>query len=264
MFVHLGNLRICGAALVAALLVLVAGCSDDTSGTTAYVGSPATDTHSPEPDPLAGAPALEVCYAMSRSAADAVTNDGPEVACSQPHTSMTYHLGAFPPGADVSDPEVASRGCRQNLAEGVGLSAKKARSSILTYIWFEPSAEQWAAGARWYRCDVIAQSGDGPFKPLPQSTPFFPGGVPDEFFRCIRGGSEEGTQVTCDRAHGYRWAGSFEGTGDRRPRRAGLLAQAEKHCYDLTGTRSWWVTWPSADQWASGDREMDCFKQTRS
>lgn len=261
---HLGNLRTRGVALVATLLVLLAGCSNDSPGSTAYVGEPATGTASSEPDPLAGVPSLGTCYEMTRSAAAAVTNDGPEVDCAEPHTSMTYHVGQFPSGSDVSDPDVASRDCRESLADGVGLSSSEARSSILTFIWFEPSTEQWAAGARWYRCDVIAEQGSGRFKPLPQSTPFFPDGVPDDFFRCMRQRGEEGIPVTCDKAHGYRWAGTFEGRGAVRPRQAKLLDQANEHCYDITGTTSWWVTWPSADAWANGNRTMDCFRRTRS
>lgn len=261
---HLGNLRTCGVALVATLLVLLAGCSDDSSGTTAYVGDAATAPASSEPDPLAGAPSQGLCYEMTRSAAAAVTHEGPDVDCSEPHTSMTYHVGQFPSDSEVSDPEAASRGCRQNLPGGVGLTAKETRSSILSYIWFEPSTEQWAAGARWYRCDVIADQGRGAFKQLPPTTPFFQGGVPDNFFRCMRERGEEGIAVTCDKAHGYRWAGTFEGRGAVRPRRAKLLDQADQHCFSITGTSSWWVTWPSADAWADGDRTMDCFKRTRS
>lgn len=261
---HLGNLRTCGVALVAALLVLLAGCTDDSPGTTAYVGAPATTGAAQEPDPLAGVPSLGLCYAMTRSAAAAVTNEGPDVDCSEPHTSMTYYVGQFEAGSDVSDPAVATRGCRENLAEGVGLSADEARSSVLTYIWFEPSTEQWSAGARWFRCDVIARQDNGLFKDLPQATPFFPDGVPDDYFRCMRERGGEGIAVTCDKAHGYRWAGSFEGQGKKLPRRANLLEQADQRCFAITGTRTWWVTWPGPDQWAGGDREMDCFKRTRS
>lgn len=261
---HLGNLRTCGVGLVATLLVLVTGCSEDSSGTTAYVGDPATSPASSEPDPLAGAPSLGLCYEMTRSAAGAVTNEDPDVDCSAPHTSMTYHVGRFAAGSDVSDPERARDGCQHFLSSGVGLTPMEVRSSILGFIWFEPSTEQWAAGARWYRCDVIAAQDDGAFKPLPQTTPFFSDGVPDDFFRCMRERGKEGIAVTCDKAHGYRWAGTFEGRGATRPRRAKLLDQADQHCYSITGTSSWWVTWPSADAWAGGDHHMDCFKRTRS
>jgi hypothetical protein len=264
MSIRPGNLRTCRVALVATLLVLLAGCSDDSPGPTAYVGERATSGALPEPDPLAGAPALGNCYPMTRTAAAAVTHEGPDVDCSEPHTSMTYHVGRFASGSDVSDADVAASGCTENLAEGVGLGRKDLRSSILTYIWFEPSTEQWRAGARWYRCDVIAQVPGGPLKPLPESTPFFPSGVPDGYFRCMQERGEQGVPVTCDKAHRYRWAGTFEGKGAERPGQAKLLAQAEDHCYSITGTSSWWVTWPSAGAWASGNRTMDCFKRTRS
>ena len=261
---HPGNLRTCVAVLVAALVLPLGGCESDASGGTAVIGDPATSAASPEPDPLAGAPEVGACYDMTRSEAGAVTHEAPGVSCSGPHNTMTYHVGGFPTNASFPDSEGASRACERNLPQGVGLSAKEVKSSILTWIWFEPSTEQWSAGARWFRCDVVAQRDNGTFKPLPSAAaPFFPAGVPDEYFRCMRERGEEGVPVTCDQAHGYRWAGTFEGKGKTRPKQARLLEQANQHCYSITGTTSWWVTWPSADSWASGDREMACYKATR-
>jgi len=262
---HHHNLRTCGAALVAALLLPLAGCGIGSSGPTAVVGEPASSTASIEPDPLAGAPVVGSCYEMTRRAAAAVTNDGPDISCTEPHTSMTYHVGRFATDSVVADSETARRGCQTNLAKGVGLTSTEVKSSILTFIWFEPSTAEWSAGSRWYRCDVIAEQGSGVFKPLPSAgPPFFSGGVPDDFFRCMQERGEKGVPVTCDKAHGYRWAGTFEGKGKRRPSEAKLLEQAEQRCYDITGTSSWWVTWPSTDSWASGDREMVCYKETIS
>ena len=203
---------------------------------------------------------------MTRSEAAAVTHEAPDVSCSGAHTTMTYHVGQFPTDSSIADSEAASRGCRAEASPGSRAHQRKqVKSSILTWIWFEPSTEQWSAGARWYRCDVIAQRDNGTFKPLPSAgTPFFPAGVPDDYFRCMRERGEEGVPVTCDRAHGYRWAGTFQGKGKTRPKQAKLLEQANQHCYSITGTTSWWVTWPSADAWANGDREMACYKATRS
>lgn len=261
---HRVNLRTCGAALVAALLLPLAGCETDATGGTGVIGDPATAASS-EPDPLAGAPEVGVCYDMTRSDAAAVTHEAPGVSCTGPHTSMTYHVGQFPTDSSIADTEGASRGCERHLPEGLGLTAREVKSSILTWIWFEPTTEQWSAGARWYRCDVIAQRGNGSLKPLPSAgSPFFPNGVPDDYFRCMQERGEEGVPVTCDKPHGYRWAGTFEGTGKTRPKRARLLEQANQHCYSITGTSSWWVTWPSADAWASGDREMACYRATSS
>jgi Septum formation len=221
---HPDNLRTCGVAVVAALLLLVTGCQNAAPGRTAVVGEPASSTASPEPGPLSGAPALGTCYQMTRSAARAVSNDDSGVSCSAPHTSMTYHVGHFPADMVDGDTQVAFRGCTGNLPKGVGLTSKEVQSSILTWIWFEPTTAEWSAGARWYRCDVIAQQGNGALKPLPSGPPYFANGVPDDYFRCIRERGGVGVPVTCDRSHGYRWAGTFEGTGRRLPSEARLLA----------------------------------------
>jgi hypothetical protein len=265
MSVHPRNLRTCGAVLVAALLLPLAGCEITSSGPTAVVGDAASGSAAPGPDPLAGAPGLRTCYAITRTEAAAVTNDSPGVSCFGPHTAMTYHVGTFPTDAVVADSEGAIRTCDRALPKAVGLTSREVGSSILSWIWFEPSTAEWSAGARWYRCDVVARPGNGSFAPLPPGNPpFFAGSVPDDYFRCLRERGTVGVQVTCDKAHGYRWAGTFDGAGRRRPSRAALMGQADQHCSTITGTSSWWVTWPSKDSWAAGDHELACYRQTSS
>jgi hypothetical protein len=274
---HPHNLRTCGVAIVAALFLPLAGCTNASPGATGVVGGPASLPASADSDPLAGAPGLRTCYELTLTEADAVTNDNPGVGCFSPHTAMTYHVGSFSADAVTADSAAAIRACERKLPAAVGLSRREVKASILSWIWFEPSTAQWSAGARWYRCDVVVRRGNGSFKPLPSGPPpFFHGSagsdgsagsvgrVPDEYFRCIRERGKVGVPVTCDKAHGYRWAGTFEGTGTRRPSQAKLLEQANRRCYALTGTRTWWVTWPNKDSWAAGDHEMACYKETRS
>ena len=55
--------------------------------------------------------------------------------------------------------QVANR-CPAQLAAYVGATEEQLRLSLLRPVWFTPTIEQSDAGAAWYRCDVIAVSGD--------------------------------------------------------------------------------------------------------
>jgi hypothetical protein len=263
MVFHLGNLRIMATAAVAALLL--SGCNDGSTAERPLVmGDVATATTAPL-DPLAGAPALNSCFNLSASQARAGTNASTPVDCYSPHTAFTFHVGQFRRGALSSDPLAAKRGCKRRVGEALDLGAKQLRSSVLEWVWFEPSTAQWSAGARWYRCDLVAWNAkQSHLKKLPSGTSPFYDGIPDDLFRCIRDNNGSGVQVTCDRPHDYRWTGSFKARGKRPLDDDAAVALARQHCAEITGTPDWYVTWPSELNWSSGDHTMDCYRETSS
>ena len=53
-----------------------------------------------------------------------------------------------------------ARRCPTQLGAYVGATEEQLRLSMLRPVWFTPTIEQSDAGAAWYRCDVIAVSGD--------------------------------------------------------------------------------------------------------
>ncbi len=264
MRVHPGNLRITAVAAVAALLL--GACTERPERQTVVVGDPATPSESPPPDPLAGAPALRSCFNLSAAQAQALTNTSTPVDCYSEHTTLTYHVGQFEVTSLAPTRSVARRGCQRHVRTQLGLTPRQLRASVLDVVWFQPSTTQWSAGARWYRCDLLARNpqGDG-LKPLPDGPSPFTAGLPDGLTRCIRDDDGSAVHVTCDRPHDYRWAGSFRATGKRRPATdEAALAVAEGPCSRLTGTTDWYVTWPSELAWTQGDRQLDCFRRTRS
>ncbi|RYP85827.1 hypothetical protein EKO23_10955 [Nocardioides guangzhouensis] len=262
MTVHHRHLRTTMAALAAGLLVLVSGCSEETGAGDAAMGAPASSTASPTPDPLAGAPTVDACYKMTYARSQAATNGSAPVNCYDDHTTITYYVGTFPDDAAASDPVQVRKDCTAHLAEGLGLSKKELRSSVFSWIWFEPTTSQWSAGARWFRCDAKAETG-GRLKLLPAgSSPILTDGVPDAYFRCVDNRNDQGRYVTCDQKHDYRWAGYFQARGGASyPSRKAFEKQG-KGCYEFTDNGAYWVTWPLEPGWDNGDREMNCYKLT--
>lgn len=251
-------------AAVAALLL--GACTDGSEPGSLVMGDPATPSAPPPPDPLAGAPAPRSCFNLSGSQTQALTNASTPVDCYSRHTTLTYYVGLFPADSLAPIRSVARRGCRRNVRTQLDLTPQQLRSSVLDLVWFQPSTTQWSAGARWYRCDLLARnpSGDS-LKRLPDGSSPFTDGIPDNLFRCIRDNDGSAVQVTCDRPHDYRWAGSFPAKGRPYPKNEETaLALADGPCSRLTGTRDWYVTWPSRTAWAQGERQLDCFKQTSS
>ncbi|KRF10900.1 septum formation family protein [Nocardioides sp. Soil796] len=272
------HLRTSALALAAGLLLLAQACGTNT-GTTelnAAMGEPA---QSPEPelDPMAGAPVVGSCYSMSRTQSVSTTNTRKPVSdCYEKHNTLTYHVGLFKAGTTSSDYAVVTKQCKKHLPEATGLSKGRLLGSVLDWIWFEPTTAQWSAGARWFRCDLVAESGDK-LKLLPETsrtTDLFADGLEDPYARCIRrgpdtndDGEDDAIYVTCDKPHGYRWAGWFEapvGKSAKYPTDAQFEKFANANCGRIAGTDSWWVTWPLEAWWRDGERRLSCYKFTSS
>ncbi|MEU0558707.1 septum formation family protein [Dactylosporangium sp. NPDC006015] len=86
------------------------------------------------------------------------------VACEVPHQLETVAVGHVPKALARRDapPQRAEltgefAGCGRTAGEYLGADWRTLDVSLLL---FAPTAEQWQAGARWYRCDVVALGGD--------------------------------------------------------------------------------------------------------
>lgn len=270
------HLRTSLTAGAVGLLLALAGCGDD--GATAedldaLMGQPAASP-TPVQDPLAGAPTEGSCYAMSRvQSLSSTSTKKPVSDCYEKHNTLTYYVGTFKEGTTSSDYDVVSKRCEAKLAKATGLTKGQLFGSVLSWVWFEPTTTQWSAGARWFRCDMVANKGDK-LGLLPQSsltTDLFDGQVPDEYFRCIRrgpdtdgDGEDDAIHVTCDKPHDYRWAGWFKASGNKYPSRAQFRDFAEANCERIAGTQLWWATWPLEQWWDTGERRMSCYRNTSS
>ncbi|PZF91777.1 septum formation family protein [Micromonospora deserti] len=139
--------------VVAAVAVgaLLAGCADP-GGTD---GDLVDDWAAPPP---AGpfTPAAGVCQAADFT--DVVTlAEYQPVDCAAPHRVETVHVGAFP-AERVAPPAAGSAELRGAFADcdtrATGYVGDDWRAGRLRLAVALPSGAGWAAGARWYRCDL--------------------------------------------------------------------------------------------------------------
>ncbi|WP_395657802.1 septum formation family protein [Nocardioides sp.] len=273
-------------ALVAALAALVlTGCSgsDEPSSAPSPSGSPTSPSTSPAsptsaPATVPPAPLERACYALSYDEAVAPTTSEDRVSCKQPHTAVTYAVGAVDAlvdghllavDSDRVQAQVAST-CPGRFADFVGGTVDDRRLSMLRPVWFTPTVEESDAGATWYRCDAVALATDGKLAPLagPVEGVLDTEEGQDRYGMC--GTAQPGTQdfqrVVCSQEHSWRAiavvpfpAGDYPGeakvkeAGQSPCQDAGAAAAADSLDYE------WGYEWPTAEQWRDGQTFGRCW-----
>ncbi|MFS3128770.1 septum formation family protein [Nocardioides sp. Bht2] len=267
------HLRILAVAALSGSLFGLAACGADpaTPKPEPAVMGPAVIHAEPTPtlSPRAGAPTMGACYRLSAADLAASTNASSPVPCTDPHNTMTIRVGLFPTTMKLTEPEYAQRLCARRLPKTTGLTQAALAGTIFAAHWFGPNADQRAAGARWFRCDIVAKVDTGTgtgTKPLPRTAaPLFNGEAPGGYVRCVRrtkGSTTDARYVTCDKPHDYRWAGSFQAAGTRYPGADGLRELVEERCPRYVGRSAFWFTHPVRASWRNGDRTVHCYRPT--
>ena len=135
-----------------------------------------TPTHEPAPPPKAG-----TCRQLSFGAIGRYSNQTATVDCSKPHTALTFAVEQLPKdvafdGVDVGNDAVqekASLQCRTAFAKYIGGSAATRALSRLSVTYFVPTQQDFDAGSRWVRCDVIALQSARILASLPETVKGF-------------------------------------------------------------------------------------------
>ena len=281
------------AAVVAALLLLTAcstGSADpvakDTAGgsagTTGSSETPtkSTPTHEPAPPPKAG-----TCRQLSFGAIGRYSNQTATVDCSKPHTALTFAVEQLPEdvafdGVDVGNDAVqekASLQCRAAFAKYIGGSAATRALSRLSVTYFVPTQQDFDAGSRWVRCDVIALQSARILASLPETVEGFndTDEALDDFGVCSRGepGTSGALLVMCNQDHDYRALTALRlGADDADyPGQQAVGADGQQRCDDyisetlgLGGGYTYAWTYPSLDDWDAGQRFGFCWNKTGS
>lgn len=273
-----------GVLAVAAVLLL-AGCSSSSSDTPAPSTSPSASVTSAAPLPTAtpppAAPAVDSCYRLSYDAAVAVSSDAAAVPCAKPHTSQTYAVGTLDlvsgghllaVDSDAAGAQVAKR-CPNKLAKYVGGTASDLRLSLLRAVWFTPTVEQGDDGAAWYRCDVIAPTGDSSLAKLHASLKGALASADSRATYAMCGTAQPGSagfrHVLCRDAHTWK-AISVVDLSDRGSAYPGVkavrAAGEDSVCSDAARAVAadsldyqWGYEWPTAEQWAAGQTYGRCW-----
>lgn len=139
---------------------------------------PASVTTTVAADPGFATPRVGECRGpITVEVYKASSDDRPAVPCDQPHGSETISVRMLPAAAaalphaiasglaaDSSEIADAVDRCDEDLQRHVGTSPigfDAVRPSNLAFGFFIPTADEWAQGARWIRCDALTEPFEG-------------------------------------------------------------------------------------------------------
>ena len=270
------------AALLVTALVLTACSSGEKKEPAAEQTSSAPPTPvvaAPPPPP----PAKDACYRLSYDEALAPTSGDSPASCAKGHTSQTFAVGQLDlvtnghllrVDADAVQKQVAQQ-CPDKLGAYVGATEEQLRLSLLRPVWFTPTVEQSDAGAEWYRCDVIAVTGD---KQVAKIDRDLSGALKQpagraEFAMC--GTAQPGTaafkRVLCREAHTWKAISVIDLADKARKKGAypgedAVRAAGQDACQEAARTIAsdaldyeWGYEWPTKDQWQAGQTYGRCW-----
>jgi hypothetical protein len=217
-------------------------------------------------DAAPAAPKKGACYAYSIKGLDAAYGPTKTVPCSTKHTAVTYYVGTVTGTAASSasplDPAVVlatASGCRAAIVRKVGVKA--ASLTRLTFGYFVPTPAQWAAGARWYRCDAVLAKSSGTLASIPKNflrVVATAKGI-STYRRCLTKG---GKVVACTSGKAYFVARKFVTLGTASaayPGDAEVASSSFARCNRALAKPVRYATWPLAEGWSIGQRTSTCY-----
>jgi hypothetical protein len=243
-------------------------------------GAGPTASPTPPPRPRGGQ-----CHRLTAAQAQAPSDDSRPVPCTGPHTTRTYLVGDLATRPDGTPQPVGSEQvgrqltstCPRALEEFLGGDQEARRLSRFAPVWFTPTPDQAAAGADWFRCDVVAFAREAELMRLPVRARLL-GILDDPAALDVYGlcgtaapGSDGFARVACGLPH--RWVAlstlDLQG-GPAYPGAARLRDEGDQACADrareeaggaLDVTYGW--EYPTAEQWRDGQRYGYCWAPSR-
>lgn len=272
-------------ASVVSGVLLVTGCSGAGDGgdgdTAASPSAPASETTSDTPPPPPPAPANGRCYRLGEQQVRAAHVDAEPVACKQRHTTQTYLVGRLRGkvvrSADSIDSTAITRTvderCSAAFDDYVGGDADTRTLSRVRYVWFVPSEDEFARGANWFRCDVVADRQHGTPAALPETARRMldADDALDTWGTCDRTGAELNAEADwrmCSQPHDWKaisvlslgddgaaWPGveSLQSRGDA------CESAVRDYLADSTGALAFRWSYPTKEQWRAGRRYGLCW-----
>jgi hypothetical protein len=264
-------------------VALLAGCTSTVSGSAlpADLGGakPTVPAAGPGGADPAAPPVVGTCYTLDEGQEDEPLDPPRPVSCGGDHDAETAVVGDTGLGADDDrpgeddldddSPLVRAFGELCTLDDVVGyLGGADPEDPYAYYAVFLPDEEQWAAGARWLRCDVFYGYVE------PERAPGVMSGAlagPDAaaYRTCFTGTPVDYGVVPCSDAHeaeptGFAPADLPDGAPyPDEPTRRGLVAGCAPAVQDYVGgpapfgyAADVWVD--SAQEWADGGGDARC------
>jgi hypothetical protein len=217
-----------------------------------------------------GKPAVGECRNITASQAAAKSNTTAPIPCSKAHNDRVIAVQKLPKGVtwdELSDRQVVKQGikqCTPSFRKTLGQKDVVRDRSAYDLVFFQPTADQIATGARWLRCDLVLRHAKTLADLPTDKTPALSGlPLPDKVARCLKGTNHLTT--TCRSKHSYRSTGSFAVASKTFPGRKQLIKIGRSRCPSLVHSRSYLFTWKSKLVWnLVHDQVVVCFTKTSS
>lgn len=217
-------------------------------------------------------PAVGECRSLTLAQASEASDTSAAIDCAGAHNDRVIAVPKLPRGVTYADLDtdatltrIGTRLCYPAFRAAAGRDDRLRARSAYTWLFFVPTAQQRAGGARWLRCDLALRRGTT-FADLPTDRePALEGStVPAAVKRCLVGSTHLTT--TCSATHGYRVTGSFTVDLKKFPGRQRMLQIGRNRCPALVSTdRSFLFSWTPRDVFdVARDRTMACYSRTSS
>jgi hypothetical protein len=242
----------------------------------------------PTPDPEDPAvPEVDACRVLTLDDIAPAANDDPAVPCSKRHTAVTYHVAEWPTrlvssARGVEDQQLSTYAldaCERTWRRTVGGSDEAWTTSIVSWAWYKPTPDQFADGAHWFRCDLVAGQNTAHLEELPaQVDGLLDGDFDDRYHACWtkpfsnKPNADEGHLTSCERRHQQRAIGTVRigrAKADYPGERA-AFDKANRLCGDLVAKwrddrrpGPFGLQWPRRADWKGGERDATCWAVTR-
>lgn len=187
------------------------------------------------------APSVGACYDLTATEADADSLPRPAVDCAAAHTSEIIAVGTLPAELSWSSPKDDLTAamvpvCGKAWDQVTGGNLLRQVRSQYDFLWFNPTAAEQTAGARWFSCHAAVREDDG-LAPLPHPLPKLGKRTSDAVATCMTGSLE---YTTCVDKHAWRSSHSFYATG--KPTKRAVGAAAKRTCPRHVTSRTWrWI-----------------------
>lgn len=275
------------AAALAGMALVASACgdgqgrehSDDQADSSTPAASAPTSSTTPSVQPAPTpppAPKVGSCHALSWNDALAPTASNDGTSCDT-STSLTFHVGTLGKNDDGTKLQVDSaeaqariaKACPRELRTFLGGTTEQRRLSLLSTIWFTPTLEDEAQGARWYRCDLVAPVTGQKLMRVGR-------GMRDamgtdkvaKYALCATGkpGSGTFTHVPCKKKHSWQAVRTVDISGEKHPGRKAVAELMTEPCTDAATEVAedkrnvrWGQEGPTKKQWKAGQRYGVCW-----
>ena len=213
---------------------------------------------------LPAGPAVGDCHRITYADGLEPHETKPPVSCSSRHTSVTIAVVSVPEDIDWDSADVYKKmvvPCYRALDATLGRTARARALSAYSWVWFMPTPQERADGARWVRCDAVLPAGKS-FRPIPDTSPLLESPQTDQVRRCLTAKPYYLTQ--CASRHSYRVTGLVLMRFDSYPKFRQTRRLALAKCPSRVSSRYYRFDYPDRFEWRAGHRFIECYTKTHS